>query len=127
MEPYTDIDGVAGSDFVVQPVVRQKSDSEVEQDLKALEGRVYTVKLTQLVFDPSGSLGIGEPGKIEAPTPPEDGAASVTGPDDYPEAYIAFAAEFYLVPNASYAYIQNRLNLDELENPIFTRNLAVRR
>ncbi len=123
MEPYTDIDGVAGSDFVVQPVVRRKNaGAVVEEDLKALEGRVYTVKLTQLVFK-NGQLERGTEGKIDDPV----GDTTVSGPDDYPEAYIAFAAEFYLVPNASYAYIQNRLNLDELKNPIFTRNLAVRR
>lgn len=127
MEAYTKVDGVAGKDFVVQPVVRRKSDGQVlEQDLKALEGRIYTVKLTQLVFNAKGELVTGTPGKIVNPSA-SGGASTGTGVDAYPEAYIAFAAEFHLVPNASYSYVQSKLNLDTLDKPIFTRNLAVRR
>lgn len=129
MEPYTRSGGVAGTDFIVQPVVRRKDATEaLEEDLKALEGRVYTVKMTQLVFNESGELVRGTPGTITDPTPQEDGgAAGGTGADGYPEAYIAFSAEFYQVPNSTYSYIQSKLDLATLENPIFTRNLAVRR
>lgn len=133
MEPYTASDGVAGTDFIVQPVVRRRSGSgtELQEDLKALEGRIYTVKLTQLIFNESGELVRGEAGRIQDPTPNDEGdqdpGAGGEGADGYPEAYIAFAAEFHAVRNASYNYIQNGLDLNKLNSPIFTRNLAVRR
>ena len=130
MEPYTAADGVAGQDFVVQPVVRRKDAvATLEDDLKALEGRIFTVKMTQLVFNDAGELERGTPGKIDDPTPEGDGGGGGAGGDSesYPEAYIAFAAEFYRVPNASFRYIQDKLDLESLDNPIFTRNLAVRR
>ena len=50
MEPFSGR-GVAGEDFIVQPVIRAKDSPELEADLKAIEGRVYTAKLTQLVFN----------------------------------------------------------------------------
>ncbi|BCX49207.1 hypothetical protein HAHE_31150 [Haloferula helveola] len=125
MEPYKG-DGVAGQDFIVQPVVRRRDSAELQEDLKALEGRVFTARLTQLVFD-GGELRKGTAGTISDPTPGDGDTASGAGADGYPEAYIAFAAEFFSVPNSSYTYIRDRLDLDQLENPIFTRNLAVRR
>lgn len=119
--------GIAGQDFIVQPMVRKKSDKDLEEDLKALEGRIYTVKLTQLVFS-GGELVKGEAGKIEDPTPDDgDAGGGGSGADSYPEAVIAFAAEFFSVPNSSYKYVSNNLDLEKLRNPMFTRNLAVRR
>lgn len=130
MEPFPGAEGVAGSDFIVQPVVRRKdAGTALEDDLRALEGRVYAVRMTQLVFDSDGELVRGTPGSITDPTPNDGGGAEAGGggADGYPEAYIAFAAEFFLVPNTSYTYISTKFDLNELENPIFTRNLAVRR
>lgn len=127
MEPYTGT-GVAGQDFVVQPVVRTKDSSLLEEDLRAIEGRVYTAQLTQLVFN-GGELVKGDPGKIVDPTPDDGDAAGGTGVDSYPEAVIAFAAEFYVVPNASYKFISTKMNDATFNDakPVFTRNLAVRR
>ena len=123
-EPYTQAGGVAGEDFIVQPMVRQKSDSELVNDLKALEGRVYAAKLTQLVFNSSGELEPGKEGAIVSPT--GDGGGSTA--DTYPEAVIAFAAEFHLLPNSSSGYITGaKFQVAQLDQPVFTRNLAVRR
>lgn len=119
-EPFTG-QGAAGEDFLVRPILRQKSDQQLQDDLRALEGRVYLVKTTQLVNDGSGNLVLGSPGQISDP----DGGGGSTAAS-YPEAVIAFEAEFYRIPNNSYEYIRG-LNPDELQNPMFTRNLAVRR
>lgn len=119
-EPFTG-QGSAGDDFLVRPILRQKSDQLLQDDLRALEGRVYLVKTTQLVSDGSGNLVLGSPGKI---SDPEGGGGSTA--ESFPEAVIAFQAEFYRIPTSSYEYIRS-LDPDELKNPMFTRNLAVRR
>ncbi|MGB6219803.1 type IV pilus modification PilV family protein [Haloferula sp.] len=123
--PFTGADGIAGEDFVIQPMVRQKSDPELENDLKALEGRVYAAKLVQLVFNNNGELERGQEGQIKSPTGEGSGGSDA---DSYPEAVIAFAAEFHLLPNSSYNYINGqKFKVAELDSPVFTRNLAVRR
>ena len=116
-EPFTGAGGISGENFVIQPMVRQKSDGELQLDLKALEGRVYATKLVQLVFE-NGEFVRGLDGNIE----PGDDA------DSFPEAVIPFAAEFHLLPNSSYNYINgSKFNIAEFDRPVFTRNLAVRR
>ena len=123
-EPYTSAGGVAGQDFIVQPIVRQKSDPELEKDLKALEGRIYAAKLVQLVVNSKGELPRGKEGEITSP----NGGAGGSTADAYPEAVIAFAAEFHILPNSAYGYINgSKFNVTNLDNPVFTRNLAVRR
>lgn len=128
MEPYTKGGGVAGKDFVVQPMVRQRSDSQLLDDLKALDGRIFAAKLTQLEFD-NGQLKKREDGGIN-PDPNDTGESlGGTGSDAYVEAVIAFAAEFFIVPNSSEDYVKpgGKFNPENLTKPIFTRNLAVRR
>jgi prepilin-type N-terminal cleavage/methylation domain-containing protein len=129
MEPFTRVGGVAGKDFIVQPAVRQRGDDEMLKDLKALDGRIFAVKLTQLVFS-GGQLTRGTAGEITDPTPDDgDAAGSGSGSNSYPEAVIAFAAEFYIVPNSSSDYVKpdGKFNLASMTKPVFTRNLAVRR
>jgi hypothetical protein len=129
--PFTRTNGVAGQDFVVQPVVRRQNDTAaLAEDLAALEGRVYAVTMTQLIFDANGQMVLGQPGALVDPAATLGGG---TGPGgggtaaNYPAATIAFAANFFRVPNSSPNFIQNNLDLADLENPVFTRNLAVRR
>jgi prepilin-type N-terminal cleavage/methylation domain-containing protein len=133
-QPVVAIDGVAGEDFIVVPVVRRASNIAAAADeLKALEGRIFAVLIDQLVFDGGelvardlpGSGQLREPGNADGT---HDSAAT------YPEAYIAFSASFYRVPNSSVGYIQGdklKEKLDEWKagsaSPIFSRNLAVRR
>lgn len=128
MEPYTENVGVAGKDFIVQPAVRQRGDELLLEDLAALDGRIFTVKLTQLVFS-GGQLTRGEAGQITDPTPDDGDPAGAADSSGYPEAVIAFAAEFFIVPNSAVDYVKpgGKFNPAVLTKPIFTRNLAVRR
>jgi prepilin-type N-terminal cleavage/methylation domain-containing protein len=125
LEPRTAAGGVAGKDFVVQPMVRRLSDDKFLEDLKALEGSVFVVKCTQLVFN-AGELKAGEKGKI---ADPKDGAA-VASAEAYPEAVIAFSAEFHGMPGNNAAFFGGnafKTRFGKLNKPVFTRNLAVRR
>jgi prepilin-type N-terminal cleavage/methylation domain-containing protein len=133
LEPYTTTGGVAGKDYTVVPMVRRRDDSAFEQDLAALEGRVFAVKTGQLVFT-GGQLILSSGEKIADPSPGGDppGTVQLSGPGaagKYPEAVIAFSAGFYSVPSTAPAYLKagGAFNSDKLKNPIFTRNLAVRR
>lgn len=114
-----------GKDYVVIPTVRRKSDANFKDDLAAVEGPVYLVKCTQLVFT-AGELKLGKPGAI---TDPKGTAASTSGAD-YPEAVIAFSADFYQMPAKTKAYFDSAAfttKFSTVKNPVFSRNLAVRR
>lgn len=124
LAPYTVPGGVAGRNFVVQTAVRRRNDPFLKEDLEvlgALEGRVYAVVTTQLVFE-NNELVRGTPGMIKDP---KGGGESMT-PDAYPEAAIAFAAEFYALPSSTFGYVSSFVST-KLARPVFTRNLAVRR
>jgi prepilin-type N-terminal cleavage/methylation domain-containing protein len=125
LQPVNTRTGVPGRDYIVQPMVRRLSDNLFIEDLAAIEGNLFLVKATQLVFK-NGELVQGEPGKI---VDPKDGAASGS-PQQYPEAVIAFTASFYTLPASNAAYIQGpafKTRFETMANPVFTRNLAVRR
>jgi len=125
-QPVADVaNKVPGRDFAVQSIVRRKSDSNLIEDLAALEGGIYLVKPTQLVFN-GGELRPGTPGQIVDPK----GGGPVASADAYPEAVIAFAAEFYALPARSPEYLSGTsFNnfFTKASNPVFIRNLAVRR
>lgn len=127
LPPKVAITGEPGKDYIVQSMARRLGDTELENDLKAIEGSVFFVKPTQLVFA-AGELKPGTAGKImNADTPPTEAADAAT----YKEAVIAFSAEFHSVPTKSIAYLKSttfttRFNSTTIK-PIFTRNLAVRR
>ena len=128
MEPFTQGGGVAGKDFVVQPMVRLRSDTLLMEDLNALDGRIFAAKLTQLEFS-NGQLKKRESGGIN-PDPNNTGESlGGSGSDAYVEAVIAFAAEFFIVPNSAPEYVRQggKFDPNNLTKPIFTRNLAVRR
>lgn len=115
-----------GKDFIVVPIVRRKSDANFTADLRALEGPVYLAKCTQLVFDQE-ELKLGQPGMISDPK--GEGGGSTSG-DDYPEAVIAFAADFHQLPAKTPEYFNSASftsRFNTAKNPVFTRNLAVRR
>lgn len=115
-----------GKDYVVVPIVRRVGDLNFTQDLRAVEGAVYLVKCTQLVFGTNG-LTLGTPGAIRDPKLNGQPAAN---PDAYPEAVIAFAAEFHLMPSKDPSYFSGgafTTKFGNVKNPVFTRNLAVRR
>jgi len=137
LAPYTEKDGIPGEDYVLQSVVRQFSNTAaVSAEIKPgiLEGRVFIVKMSQLVFN-NGALEVtGNPELIKDPQDSAGGGLSYTA---YPEAMIAFQASFYALKSSSYNYISSAsfdLNStrtdghpDDTGKPIFVRNMAVRR
>lgn len=125
--PVNDLSGKPGEDYVVIPMVRRLSDTKLKDDLKAVEGAVYLVKTTQLVFS-GGELKTGDKSKIVDPKGATPG--NIANSNDYPEAVIAFAAEFYIMPAKTKEYFDGQTfkkSFASLKNPVFTRNLAVRR
>lgn len=133
-EPVADASGKRpGVDYAVISMVRRKNDNlfanDQTGDITALEGGVYLVKCKQLVFDNSGQITAGTAGTIKNPKPSSTPAGPFTNPDDYPEAVIAFSAEFYSLPGKRTGYFNSAFatNFTKFKNPVFTRNLAVRR
>jgi len=125
MEPHKRADGVAGKDYVIQSMARLRNDSLFIEDLGALEGRVFAVRTRQLVYKNNALAPVDQPGQIQGMN---DGG-KVASADDYPDAVIAFTAEFYSLPSNSVAYLSpgGALKAENLKKPVFTRNLAVRR
>lgn len=127
MEDYEGKDGQAGKDFVVQPMFRRRSDALLADDLKAIEGRVFFVKMTQLVFDGANGLKAGVAGSITPP--PGSTPLAGTGADAFPEAVIPFTAEFYEIQTTDPNFLKSggKFNVTNYTKPMFARNLAVRR
>lgn len=135
--PEPKLDGKPGENYVVVPMVRRKSDPQFIRDLEAIEGAVYLVKCNQLVFSGGQLITNTTAGTIKNPKPkptpdtdPPYQAGPFTKAADYPEAVIAFSADFYLMPAKSATYFNGATfttNFSKLKNPVFTRNLAVRR
>lgn len=116
---------LAGEDYVIQPMVRRVDDPLLEDDLGAVDGRVFFVKMTQLIFEGEGLRVAEEIGVITDPYDPgEDFSAT---PDEYPEAVIAYEAQFFTLPTVSYDFLTNAFNPEKFTKPVFTRNLTVRR
>ncbi len=126
-EPEPSLSGkIAGQDYVVVPMVRRRSDPKFLRDLEAIEGGVYLVKCTQLVFN-AGQLKAGTPGTI---IDPKGTTATASTAITYPEAVIAFSGEFYLMPAKSAGYLNGTAftaKFPNFKSPVFSRNLAVRR
>jgi len=128
LEPYTAPagDDLPGENYVIQSVVRRLGDSEVEEELqpKIVEGRVFYVRMTQLIFDANGELNLSDqPGAIRGQRPPN----TATDYENYPDAVIAMQAEFYVMQSSLYPFIANSFDPSDPGKPVFTRNLAVRR
>jgi prepilin-type N-terminal cleavage/methylation domain-containing protein len=126
--PVHDAGGVAGTDFVTVSMVRRISDPLLSDDLQALEGRIFVVRCTQLVYDENGALVRGVPGQI---SDPKGGGVPADTAANYPEAVLTFVADFFAVPSRSPQYLQGPSFAsyfeDRMVRPMFTRNLAVRR
>ena len=120
------VDKVAGKDFTIVSMARRQDDGEFSKDLAAVEGPVYLVKCNQLIFD-DNELNPGEPGQINDPNKRGAAANSAT---EYPEAVIVFTADFYLMPSKDLGYFSGSVfntKFENLKNPVFSRNLAIRR
>jgi len=116
---------LAGEDYILQPMVRRVDDPLLEEDLEAVDGRVFFVKMTQLIFDGEGIRVAEEPGIITDPYDP--GSDLSTNPNKYPEAVIAFEAQFFNLPTVSYDFLTKAFDPENFNKPVFTRNLTVRR
>jgi hypothetical protein len=116
-----------GQDYTLLTMVRTKTDGKLKEDLAAVEGGVYFVKCTQLVFQPvTGELVLGTINQI---ADPKTGTVSATS-DAYPEAVITFNADYYALNNRSVSTFDSAMNSQfgkAGSKPIFSRNLAVRR
>jgi len=140
-------DEVIQDKIIVQSAVRLIADIQSGNgldQLKAVDGPVFAVQLTQLVYDSDGAL-VEAPdevsfnaGEIYDPRT-HDAFTTPNGSPIYPEAVIAFNAKFYLLPTNTTDFINGRLQgltdtslgegelSDALGKPVFTRNIAVRR
>ncbi|MFZ9938197.1 MAG: type IV pilus modification PilV family protein [Luteolibacter sp.] len=127
-DPERDAKGkLAGKDYTITSIVRRKNDSQFLADLGAVEGGVYLVKCTQLVYNDNGELvPSGTKGEIVDPK----SRAVAESADKYPEAVIAFTAEFHAMPGRSEGFLTGEAFtkfFNGSSKPVFTRNLAVRR
>lgn len=116
---------ISGTDFIVQSMVRRLSDPFFEEDILSVEGRVFFVKLRQLVYRDQGLQVSDVPGTIVDPNLPGQNFAQ--SPQDYPEAYITFQAEYFNLPTTALQYLQNSFDPANFTRPIFSRNLSVTR
>lgn len=123
LEPADRVAGIAGEDFILQPMVRRLNDPLLEDDLEVAEGRVFFVKLRQLVFRGEGLRVYDETGVIVDPHDPGEDFSD--NPGRYPEAIIAFEAEFYNLPSVSFNFLNNAFDPENYTRPIFSRNLSV--
>lgn len=133
MQPAATITGQPGSAYIVQSMARRADDTLLEADLTALEGPIFFVKPTQLVFS-GNEMILGTPGEIANPDPLPVRVpvypAKPTISDDYADAVIPFSAEFHSVPTKAYSYLTGTefaTRFPNVKNPVFTRNLAIRR
>jgi len=125
LEPAERTPGIAGRDFILQPMVRRINDRFLEADLEVAEGRVFFVKLRQLVYRGEGIRVSEEIGTIVDPHDPGEDFAN--NPEGFPEAVLAFEAEYYTLPTTSYNFLSNAFDPENFTRPIFSRNLSVRR
>ena len=129
LKPYTNgtKSDLPGKDYVIQSVVRRMADDKVTDELVpgVIEGRVFYVRMTQLIFNSNGELIVSDnaANKIREPRSPN----AVKDYESYPEAVIAFQAEFYVMKSSLAAYIRNGFEPNNPGKPVFTRNMAVRR
>lgn len=132
MDAYDGDGGEPGKEYVLQASVRRKGDQRMDDELEAVSGPIYYVNMRQLVFSNDGLVVSDQAGSI---VDPHSTGSKAADPDQYPEAVIAFAAEFYALKSSSKNYIDNLDlkdndgdgNPDSLGRPLFSRNLAVRR
>ncbi len=125
-KPVNLISGQPGKDYTVQSMARRLSDPLFVEDLKAIEGAIFYVKPTQLVYN-GNAMELGTTGTIVDPKNTTEVAANAAA---YTDAVIAFSSEFYSVPSKSRDYLEGTeftKRFNTAKRPVFTRNLAVRR
>jgi len=140
MPPVIGITGQPGKDYIIQSMARRVGEMDngkdsLEEDLKALEGAIFFVKPTQLVFSANEMVLNNDDLQSGALKPiAHINSSGVLEKVDtsalYNEAVIAFSAEFHGVPTKAYSYLTGTAfatRFATAKNPVFTRNLAIRR
>lgn len=129
--PLPKISGQPGKDYIIQSMARRADDAEFEKDLAAMDGAIFFVKPTQLVFS-GNQMVIGTVGTIANPTGSTPATAATSA--DYKDAVIPFSAEFHSIPTKAFSYLKSEAftkaatgRFYKSKNPVFTRNLAIRR
>lgn len=122
LPPVANPSSISGVEAVTLPGVRRQGAPLFEEDVPAIQGRIFYVKLTQLVFN-NGELVPGAEGQIVDPAT----GNAVANPEAYPDAVIALRADFYVLPAKTLSYINNAFNPNIFTTPVFSRNLGVRR
>lgn len=123
--PEPEVTGVAGEDYLVMPMVRKLDDPLLDEDFEAIEGSVFFVKMTQLIYEDNRLTVAEEPGEI---VDPHDSNSDFTAnPSEYPEAMIAFEAQFFILPTRSISYLNGPFDPEKFTRPVFRRNIGVSR
>lgn len=131
LEPFLDDNGEPGKDYLVQSAVRRLGGGkkDLEQLMNAVEGRVFVVRMRQLVRDNNGGLTAAQAGSglVSA------GGSGASNAENFEDAVIAFQADFFLLPANSFQYVSGPLAQGgtdfegSLGEPLFSRAMAVRR
>ena len=123
-----------GVDYITQTVARKIGVSaNIAQELSPgiVQGKVYAVRMTQLVQDATGLI-LGAPGTIEYLKDGETSPTVAADSTEYEDAYITLQVEFFALPNNLFNYVSNGggangWSFDKLGSPVATQNIAVRR
>lgn len=130
-QPHISIEGEPGETYTVQTIARRLDillQPEYVNDIKASEGRMFFVKPQQLVFENGELMPTDDTDELQF-LDPDGNLVSVTNPNDYLDAVISFSAAFHTIPGKNETYLRNQFStlFDNANNPVFTRNLSVRR
>ena len=124
-----------GVDYITQTVARRIDKATSAALLTAelspgiVQGKVYAVRMTQLVQDTTTGSGLilGTPGQIENPA----AGSTIPNPTDgsqYDDGYMTLQVEFFPLNNNLHAYVTGGAwEFDKLGTPVATQNIAVRR
>ena len=122
-----------GVDYITQTVARRIDKTsggflEAELTPGVVQGKVYAIRMTQLVQDSTSDAGLilGTPGEIVNPE-----GSDVATPSDsatFDDAYITFQVEFFPLNNNLNEYVSGgKWQFDKLGAPVASQNIAVRR
>ena len=127
-----DDSSLPGVDYITQTIARRidKAPNGTLQDELVpgvVEGRVYVVRMTQLIKQ-NGAMELGELGQIVNNSTIGNGTGSVASSTaDYDERFIAFRAEFFELNNNLYSYVTGGTwDFDQLGAPVVSQNIAIR-
>ncbi len=137
LDAYAVSGGIQGKDYIIQTAVRALgSSSTIADELEAVDGPVFLVRMTQLIQYPGSNVmepvPITDPQKIyhlvvnEATGDSE--VSEVSESRDYSQAVIAFRAEFFKLNVNKFSYVSGgSWSFENVGNAITEVNMAVRR